>query len=171
MLATITQPRYRVLRIATLATLSPLMAVNAQSPPPVSIFALTPGTYWSPKGATCTVQNLALSSGRVQSQMTCRTDSKEEEPVTISIGNGTISTGHPYETQLKRKGIDKRSDVGNYSWGVVMNAGGRVWLGGCGPFDLGNAVGIQQFGDQILVSLNDGSGGMSCTGTLERLTP
>lgn len=161
---------------AALDTPSPITAVQAQSPQAVvASSALAAGTYWSAKGgASCTVQNLALPNGRTQSQMTCTPDSDEgtkKESSMISIGNGTISTGHPYETQLKGKGIDQRRDVGNYSWGIVMNVDSQFFLGGCGWFRLGGAVGVQQFGDQILVSLDDGNAGMKCVGTLNRLMP
>lgn len=161
---------------AALDTPGPITTVQAQSPQPVAASAaLAAGTYWSAKGgASCTIQNLALPSGRTQSQMTCTPDSDEgskAEPITISIGSGTIAPGHPFEAQLKMHYYHQRSDVGNYSWGVVTNADSGASLGGCGPFSLREFVAVQQFGDQILVSLPRGGGRISCVGTLNRLMP
>lgn len=110
-------------------TLKKTAKVTATKPPEVVNGALVPGTYVAADGATCTVTNITLSNGRIQSFLTCK--SEEDKEFTLSVATGTLTAGHPYLPELTAKKIDQRSDVDTYTWGLLTGAYITFKVGNC----------------------------------------
>lgn len=146
-------------------------AVTAVRSPLVSSRAVVAGSYDArPSDATCTVTNLALASGRTQTQLKCDADGEQVQNVELSVVTGAVDSSHPYFPSLKEAAVDKRPDVGNYFWGQVTVGSGKI--SGCsiqnGRTANGTVVGAQQSGNQILLTFLATNGNFVCMPTLTR---
>jgi hypothetical protein len=134
---------------------------NVTSAPALNVATrqILPGTYVETGGTdTCAVTNLPLTNGRIQSLFTCNNGANVFE---FSVVNGAVSAGHPFENELKARGVALRSDVNTYSWGFVT--GGQLYLGSCLNYSSNYPIGIKTNGNQIIVSLFSGGNSVSPT--------
>jgi len=130
-------------------TLNPLADVTAALSPSVTTGVIPPGTYKAPDGATCSVTNMTLTNGRIQSFFTCtRTNSNRFE---MSVATGGVTAGHPYLALLQASGIDKLGDASTYTWGTITN--GDFNVGSCGNFGTAFRVGAKTNGNQLILSV------------------
>lgn len=144
--------------------------VTAARSPVVSTRGIVAGQYNDAPGfnASCTVTNYAPQTGRTQSFVICLDDAGRR--LDITLVNGAVNTGHPYYAQLHNAGIDRRTDVANYIWGIPTLPSYNGQLGGCGYFDrISHVVGAQQVGTMLRLSLFDPSGNFACTGGLTKV--
>lgn len=121
---------------------------SSQSPNPPTSGVIVPGTYRTPSGATCTVTNINLSNGRIQSFFTCANGSTQFQ---MSLATGSVANGHPFLRELLAAGIDKLSDVNTYTWGLTSN-GNSGSIGNCNYFSQGYPVGAKTNGNQLILS-------------------
>lgn len=149
--------------IATTAKVTATASPN----PPTSV-NLVPGTYKASDGTTCTVTNIVLTNGRIQSNVLCLTPTTTNWE--FSVVTGSVSAGHPYLDNLVAAAIDKRSDVNTQIWGLVTSGTGYAKIAGCGlnVFITNRIVGARTNGNQLIVSAYYPSNPASftCSGTL-----
>lgn len=134
--------------------------------PVVATSLIRGGTYKSSsENAACTVNNLTLVGGRIQSFFECDTGGS----FTMSLANGLISSGHPFETELVNSGIDKKPDVNTFTWGIVTDVSdASPDIGSC-RFFKGYRVGAKTNGNLLILSLfHPSSGEFRCSGTMNR---
>ncbi len=144
---------------------NPVANVSASLSPVVTTGVIVPGTYKATDGATCKVTNMTLTNGRIQSFFTCT--QKNAVAFELSVATGPVTAGHPYLTQLVTAGIDKRPDVGTYTWGLTTN--GTFSVGTCGNFGIRWPVGAKTNGSQLILSIFYGNNGsLSCGGTFTK---
>lgn len=145
----------------------PTMATVTGVPSPiVGATSIVAGNYKAASAykASCAVTNNALQTGgRTQSLLKCTDDNLQY--VEITLVNGAVDGNHPFYTNLQSVGIDKRADKGNYIWGLVTAPPGWHSLGGC-SFMQGNAIGAQQVGKELRLSIFPAYSGFKCTGVL-----
>lgn len=153
------------LTVGTTGVISPTATVTATlSPSPPTSQVIVPGTYKASDNTVCTVTNFNLTSGRIQSHFSCNTPTNLLWEMEVTTG--TISSGHPYLTQLVAAGIDKLIDAATYSWGIVTTGNGKVAV--CDYFNEDYVVGVKTNGNQIIPSIfyyNDPAD-FRCGGTL-----
>ena len=70
-------------------------AAVVSSNPSLSVVqgVIQPGTYRAANGATCTVTNITLNNGRIQSFFRCTNGANLFE---LSVATGAVSAGHPF---------------------------------------------------------------------------
>jgi hypothetical protein len=145
--------------------------VSASPSPIITTGVIVPGTYKAPDSSTrCNVTNMTLTNGRIQSFFTCNSDnpfypSSPPYIFELSVVTGPITAGHPYLNQLVAAGIDKRTDVGTYTWGIITNHAfytcGR-WL------NEGYPVGAKTNGSQLILSFFNTQGLYQCDYTFTK---
>jgi hypothetical protein len=132
-------------------TITTATITKSVSSPTVGTVNVVPGTYLE-TGTTdkCTVTNITLPNGRIQSFFKCNNGTALFE---ISVATGTISAGHPFQTELTGQGVNLKSDVNTYSWGFITN--GALNLGTCGAYSASTAypIGVKTNGNQLIVSV------------------
>ncbi|CAK0776837.1 exported hypothetical protein [Gammaproteobacteria bacterium] len=127
-----------------------------------------PGKYAaiSPSTGVCTVTNIVLANARTESMFSCVSD--QGNTFEIAVETGAVNSKHTFWRNLHNSNvsINARSDVRDYSWGVIAgsNATSGDTLSGCGSFRLAvpNIIGAQVVGTQLLLSLFDGYGDFVC---------
>jgi len=133
-------------------TLLPSAGVSSVLSPLPITGVMVPGTYTqdSDINRICTVSNVNLTGGRIQSFFSC---SPTYYPFQFSVVTGPITTGHPYLAELVAAGVDKRSDVSSQTWGVVTNA--SVSMNGCGNgnYNSPTPIGVKTNGKNIILSV------------------
>lgn len=152
-------------------SISPVAEVGATLSPSVASGVIAPGTYKSTDGGTtCTVTNVALGNGRVQSALVCNNSAFPTYKPEVSVATGAIASGHPFLAQLVAAGIDKHSDAATYAWGLVTN--GRFQVGAsasCGGYYYvaGYPIGAKTNGSLLTLSLfnKTAPGAFLCTAT------
>jgi hypothetical protein len=148
----------------------PTATVVSEASPKVSGKAPKAGRYTIKSGNSsgyidyCDVTTAALANGRTQASFACF-NHYWNYSFELSAVTGNVNASHPYYTQLKAAGIDKRGDVGNYIWGIATSRNGS-YLGACGAYDVNDPIGVQQVNNTIVVSLFSNKGVLSCTSTV-----
>lgn len=148
-------------------TISQIADVTSAISPTITTGTLQPGSYKSLDGiTTCTVNNVTLSNGRIQSDINCNNSLITPHIFEAIVATGSISSGHPYLTQLVNAGIDKHTDANTYTWGLVTN--GYLRVGTCGNYPAGWPVGAKTVGNQLVLSVFSyaSPGNFACAGTL-----
>ncbi len=143
-------------------TLNPLADVTAALSPSVTTGVIAPGTYKATGTETCSVTNMTLTNGRIQSFFTCNGGYGAYE---ISTATGGITAGHPYLAGLQANGIDKLPDASTYTWGTTTNGPFRV--GSCGYYGTG-VVGAKTNGKQLILSLFGSNASFQCSATFTK---
>jgi hypothetical protein len=148
-------------------TFDPIADVIASPSLVVKTGVIQPGTYQSLNGmTTCTVTNVTLTSGRIQSFLNC--DFNSGNFFTLSVATGLVSDGHPFQTELVAAGIDQKPDMDTYTWGLATDSDSTKFVGNCN-FPLGYIVGAKTNGNQLVLSrFAPNTGVFSCSGTLLR---
>lgn len=140
------------------------------SPNPPTTVNIVPGTYKASDGTTCTITNFTLTNARVQSNVLCVTPNRYGNAYNwdFSVVTGTVTSGHPFLTDLVAVAIDKRSDVNTQIWGLVTGGISGSSIGQCSTFYTKNIIGAKTNGNQIIISLFNPThpASYSCSGTL-----
>jgi hypothetical protein len=144
-------------------TLNPLADVTASPSPNIPTGAIPPGTYKAPGGETCSVTNMTLTNGRIQSFFTCDRASHSWE---MSVATGGITAGHPYLAQLKASGIDKLPDASTYTWGTITND--SFLVGSCGYYNESWRVGAKTNGSKLILSIFGSNASFQCSATFTK---
>lgn len=119
------------LSISSTGVISSTASVTATASPNVTYLVVRPGTYEAVDGTICTVTNITLSNGRIQSTFTCTRNSVQIE---FAVTTGPVAAGHPFLTALKNIGIDTLPEVGTKTWGMVSASNGNNNINSCGGF-------------------------------------
>jgi hypothetical protein len=148
-------------------TFDTIAEVIASPSPVVKTGVIRPGTYQSLNGlTTCTVTNMTLTSGRIQSFLNC--DFNSGGFFNLSVATGLVSDGHPFQTELVNGGIDQKPDADTYTWGLATDSDSTKRVGNCN-FPLRYIVGAKTNGNQLVLShFVFNTGVFSCSGTLIR---
>jgi hypothetical protein len=97
------------LGVNTNGVVMPSASVAATPSLPIpSTGVIPPGTYKASDGDTCTVTNIVLTNGRIQSFFSCKDGARVFE---LSLATGPVSAGHPFLDALLAAGINARPDV------------------------------------------------------------
>ena len=154
------------LGVNTNGVLNPTATVVATSSLVVPTGVIPPGTYKASDGDTCTVTNMVLTNGRIQSFFSCKDATRAFE---LSLATGSISTGHPYFAQLVASGIHTHPDANTYTWGLTTNGGFSV--GSCGYYNPPVRVGAKTNGNQLILSVfsTNAPGNFVCSATFTKL--
>lgn len=146
--------------------------VTATKSPEIINGALVPGTYVAADGATCTVTNITLSNGRIQSFLTCK--SERDEEFNLSVATGPLAAGHPFLPELTERKIDQRTDADTYTWGLLTGAHYTFDVGNCDLHQnyynyTGAAVGAHTDGNVLVLSVFHASNNtFVCSGSLTK---
>lgn len=133
--------------IATSAT------VAAAASPSVTTGTIVPGTYSTADGKTiCSVRNVTLTSGRVQSTLACKYSTNTF--FEIDVATGPINLTHPYLQTLKDWKVDALGDANTYTWGIVGS--GYYTFSGCNV-NSSAAVGAKSDGNRVVLSMFRGN--------------
>ena len=124
--------------------------VLATLSPSVTTGVIAPGTYKETGGTdTCTVTNMTLTNGRIQSFFKCNNGANQFE---FSVATGPVSTGHPYLAELLLRKVNTRTDVATQTWGIMT--GGHFVLGTCNVgVSPGTVIGAKTNGTLIVISV------------------
>ena len=142
-------------------TLNPVATVSASLSPDITTGVIVPGAYKAPDGSTpCNVTNMTLTNGRIQSFFTCNADNPYF--FELSVVTGPVTAGHPYVNELVAAGINWRTDVGTYTWGIITN---HALYSGCGWLPTGDPVGAKTDGNRLILSFFNTQGAFQCNQT------
>ncbi len=146
-------------------TLSSLADVTAALSPSVTTGVIPPGPYKAPGGETCTVTNMTLTNGRIQSFFTCNRSSVQWE---LSVATGGISAGHPYLALLQASGVNQLADAATYTWGDITN--GYFTVGSCANYwyNQSYVVGAKTNGNQLILSIFGADASSQCSATFTK---
>lgn len=143
---------------------------SALSPTPLNI-NVQPGTYQETGGIDrCTVTNINLTNGRVQSFFRCTNGTNVLNTFEFSVATGPVSAGHPFLAQLLTRKVNVRTDVGTQSWGITTNNGFSI--GSCFFSAIGTAIGVKTNGSLLVINVitNDNLGvNTYCAPTITKL--
>ena len=132
-------------------TLKKTAKVTATPSPVIINGALVPGTYQAADGTTCTVTNITLSNGRIQSFASCL--SAEAKEFNLSVATGLLTDGHPFLKELTAQKIDQRLDANTYTWGLLTSSPYYLKIGNCNPNNCtGEALGAHTDGKVLILS-------------------
>lgn len=148
-------------------SIDPTADVTSATSPSITTKKLVAGTYKSSDGDTsCTVVNITLTNGRIQSNLTCKRTYYSNN-FTLSVATGGVTSGHPYLNELVARGIDKRTDVATQTWGVITNSYFSVGTCHSGSYSAGVAVGAKTDGKNLILSVysNATPSQFLCSGT------
>lgn len=130
-----------------------------------------PAIYQETGGADrCTVTNINLTNGRVQSFFRCTNGSSVTRTFEFSVATGPVSAGHPFLAQLLSRKVNVRTDVDTQSWGITTN--NSFSIGNCSFANLGTAIGVKTNGSLLVVNViaNDNLGvNTYCAPTITKL--
>lgn len=133
-------------------TIEPTAGVTSAVSPSITTKKLVAGTYKSTDGATtCTVSNLTLTNGRIQSNLSCVRANVPN--FTLSVATGGVTSGHPFLAELVSHGIDKRTDVATQTWGIVTNQYFSVGSCSSGYYNAGVSIGAKTDGKNLMLSV------------------
>ncbi len=138
------------LGVSTTGIVNSTAAVTATASPSVTTGVIVPGTYKASDGTTCTVNNITLQNGRIESFFSCL-DNGNGAAHQLAVVTGSVSTGHPFLDALVAAGIDVRPGVTAYTWGLTTN--GTFSVGTCGNFGQDWPVGAQTDGSHLTLSI------------------
>ena len=145
------------LNVNTAGTISPtanVVATKSLVIPTTGV--MVPGTYRATGGSTtntCTVTNITLTNGRIQSYFSC--NNGYGTLFESSLVTGPITSGHPYLATLLSNGINTLTDVSTQTWGIITS--GSLYLGACGGISRGQAIGAKTNGSKIFISVFNGN--------------
>ena len=145
--------------VAADGTISPNAIVTRAPSLPIGTLNVQPGTYQETGGIDrCTVTNITLSNGRIQSFFRCANGTSAANTFEFSVATGTISAGHPFLAELLLKKVNLRTDVATQSWGIITSAK-AFHIGNCDVgAGVGSAVGVKTNGSLMTVTLiNNGA--------------
>lgn len=143
----------------TVATVTSSLSQNPTSG------VIVPGTYRATNGATCTVTNITLTNGRIQSFFACLNDANAFQ---LSVATGGVTAGHPFLPNLVAAGIDKRTDVNTFTWGRMTN-GNPGFIGTCNGFSGAGIIGAKTNGNLLeLSTFQSSTGTFLCSATFSK---
>ena len=144
------------LTVGTTGVVSSTAKVVATASPTVTTLVVPPGTYKASDGTVCTVTNINLVGGRVESTFSCALNTTKTD---FAVATGTVSSGHPYLSTLLARKVDQLPEVATKAWGVVKsNVPNRI--ASCGSFSTGSynsSIGLTTNGSIVSVALYNGS--------------
>lgn len=165
------------LGVASNGTILTTANVSSFPSPSVTTGVIAPGTYRETGGPDiCTVTNMTLTNGRIQSFFICTSGGTGTTPGTgrfeFSVATGPVTSGHPFLAELLSFGVNLRTDVTTQTWGLVTQGG--FSLGTCATFSAGNRIGAKTNGSQIVLSvMGNGSSTLAprtlCGNTLTKI--
>ncbi|MFO1038058.1 MAG: hypothetical protein U1E45_14570 [Geminicoccaceae bacterium] len=142
------------LNVAANGTLGTSATVQATASPNITTLVVPPGSYRAPDGTTCSVANINLANGRVQSTFDCARSAVQAQ---FAVATGPVASGHPFLAHLQSNGIDQLPEVTTKTWGPILSASSStVSINGCSYFATTNqdqSVGAVTNGSVVSVAL------------------